>query len=114
VKEVLIKEVAQALRTYIMSMFKIPFGLCDSTEAHSFLLVGISKRQTKDAVDSMGSYDKTEELWWTRFQGSTLVQPSVVIPSSNASDYEPGELMFPGSKGKVLPPRQSVRHDPSR
>ena len=28
-KEILIKSVAQALPTYIMGVFKIPFGLCD-------------------------------------------------------------------------------------
>jgi hypothetical protein len=31
-KEVLVKSVAQALPTYMMSIFKIPLGLCDDME----------------------------------------------------------------------------------
>jgi hypothetical protein len=34
-KEILIKVVAQALPTYIMSVFKIPFGICDTLEKHT-------------------------------------------------------------------------------
>jgi hypothetical protein len=34
-KEVLIKLVAQALPTYTMSVFKVPFGLCDTLQKHS-------------------------------------------------------------------------------
>jgi hypothetical protein len=34
-KEVLIKLVAQALPTYIMSVFKVPFGVCDALEKHA-------------------------------------------------------------------------------
>jgi hypothetical protein len=34
-KEVLIKAVAQALPTYMMSVFKIPFGVCDALEKHT-------------------------------------------------------------------------------
>jgi hypothetical protein len=34
-KEVLIKVVAQALLTYVMSVFKIPIGLCDSLQKHT-------------------------------------------------------------------------------
>jgi hypothetical protein len=34
-KEVLIKPVVQALPTYVMSVFKLPFSLCDSLEKHS-------------------------------------------------------------------------------
>jgi hypothetical protein len=33
-KEVLIKAVAQALPTYVMSVFKVPFGLCDKLQKH--------------------------------------------------------------------------------
>jgi hypothetical protein len=35
VKEVLIKAVVQALPTYMMSVFKIPFGICDALEKHT-------------------------------------------------------------------------------
>jgi hypothetical protein len=34
-REVLIKFVAQALPTYIMSVFKVPFGICDALEKHT-------------------------------------------------------------------------------
>jgi hypothetical protein len=34
VREVLIKSMAQALPTYAMSVFKIPFGLCDTSLKH--------------------------------------------------------------------------------
>jgi hypothetical protein len=34
-KEVLIKHVAQALPTHVMSVFKIPFGLCDTLQKHT-------------------------------------------------------------------------------
>jgi hypothetical protein len=34
-KEVLIKSVAQALPTYMMSVFKVPFGVCDALEKHA-------------------------------------------------------------------------------
>jgi hypothetical protein len=33
--EVLIKSVAQALPTYIMSVLKVPFGLCDMLQKHT-------------------------------------------------------------------------------
>jgi hypothetical protein len=33
-KEVMIKAVVQALPTYVMSIFKLPFGLCDSLKKH--------------------------------------------------------------------------------
>jgi hypothetical protein len=33
-KDVLIKSVAQALPTYMMNVFKVPFGLCDALEKH--------------------------------------------------------------------------------
>jgi hypothetical protein len=33
-KEVLIKYVAQALPMYMMSIFKLPFGVCDALEKH--------------------------------------------------------------------------------
>jgi hypothetical protein len=34
-KEVLIKSVAQALPTYMVSVFKIPFGICDALKKHT-------------------------------------------------------------------------------
>jgi hypothetical protein len=34
-KEVLIKSVAQALPTYVMSVFKLHLGLCDSLKKHT-------------------------------------------------------------------------------
>jgi hypothetical protein len=34
-KEVLIKAIMQALPTYMMSIFKIPFGICDALEKHT-------------------------------------------------------------------------------
>jgi hypothetical protein len=34
-KEVLLKSVAQALPTYMMSVFKVPFGIYDSLEKHT-------------------------------------------------------------------------------
>jgi hypothetical protein len=33
-KDVLIKSATQALPTYMMSVFKMPFGLCDALEKH--------------------------------------------------------------------------------
>jgi hypothetical protein len=44
-KEVLIKLVAQALPTYMMSLFKLPLGLCDSLEKQKSILVGLSCRK---------------------------------------------------------------------
>jgi hypothetical protein len=44
-KEILIKLVAHALPTYVMSVFKIPFGLCDSLQKH------------------------TRSFWWSSHQG---------------------------------------------
>jgi hypothetical protein len=32
---VLIKHIAQALPTHVMSVFKIPFGLCDTLQKHT-------------------------------------------------------------------------------
>jgi hypothetical protein len=49
-REVLIKAITQALPTYAMSVFKLPFGLCDSLEKH------------------------TRAFWWGLKQGRCKVQ----------------------------------------
>jgi hypothetical protein len=49
-KEVLIKSVAKALPTFVMSVFKIPFGLCDALHKH------------------------TRSFWWSLKRGKRKVQ----------------------------------------
>ena len=73
-KEVLIKSVAQALPTYIMSVFQIPLGLCDSmTSIIREFWWGTEKRKKEDGMGGMEHVDSEKELWRYGFQGSPII-----------------------------------------
>jgi len=73
-KEVLIKSVAQALPTYIMSVFQIPLGLCDSmTSIIREFWWGTEKRKKEDGMGGMEHVGSEKELWRYGFQGSPII-----------------------------------------
>jgi hypothetical protein len=112
-KEIPIKSVAQALPTYVMSVFKIPFELCDSLQKH------------------------IQSFWWGSDQGKhkvqwipweVLVKPKnydrlgfkdlrlfnqALLASGNEADPISNESVCIGFKGEVLSTKQLAGHGSS-
>lgn len=54
-KEILIKSVAQAIPTYVMSIFKLPASVCDD-----LTLLGSRKRKKEDDLAHLGQDEDSE------------------------------------------------------
>jgi hypothetical protein len=66
-KEILIKSVAQALPTYIMSVFKLYLGMCLPRKYYQRLLVGSGELQAKGSSVAWKT-DLEKVLLWVRIQ----------------------------------------------
>jgi hypothetical protein len=63
--EILITAVAQALPSFIMGVFKLPFSLCDDLTRliNQRILVGHRKREEEDALGELGYSGSGEAPW---------------------------------------------------
>ena len=69
-KEIKIKAVAQALPVYIMSVFKLPVGLCDDlTQMICWYWWG----KMQDPLGQLGKHATTQRKRWYGLQGSSVV-----------------------------------------
>jgi hypothetical protein len=69
-KEILIKAVAQALPTYIMGVFKLPFSLCDDLTRlirDFWWDAERGKRKEEDALGELGHPCSLKTPWWYGF-----------------------------------------------
>lgn len=81
-KEIMLKSVAQAIPTYVMSCFRIPVSICESMKSciadHWW---GFEDGKKKNALAFLGMALDTEVAWWFGFQGLCYLQPSYAGPT---------------------------------
>ena len=74
-REILIKVVAQALPTYVMSCFKLPIRLCQDIEALvKKKYLGTKRGGQKDPLDKVGGALQTKDIRGDGFQRSFKFQ----------------------------------------
>jgi len=98
-KEVLIKSVAQALPTYIMSVFQLPLALCDSmTSIIREFWWGTENGKRKMAWAAWDTLVQKKVLWWARLQRPPFVQPGPLSQTSMATHRVFGQSMCQSSE----------------